>query len=164
MCHSGRLTRCMSWKPPGLVHHMPTAIYLATTVLLNTQHTLQAMLQTPSTDFRSSQQTCDAGTAEQQMQQHYACSTTVDHVDNSDCREEVLGSSDISVSPAAAPVHTSGYQGHPVGHGHHWLHSCQAFPARRSRPVPLPHVPVQSTEHRQCHLGLCQVRLQPWQV
>ena len=155
MCHSGRLTRCIFGKPSGPVHHMLTAIYLATTLLLNTKHSLQAMLQTPSSDPRSSQHTCDAGTAEQQLQQQYVCSTTFDRLEHSDCRKEVFGSGNISVSPAAAPLHTSGYQGHPVGHGHYWLHSCQALPARRSRPVPLPHVPVQSTEHCQCHLGLC---------
>ena len=142
------------WKPAVSYHHISTARHSATTLLLDAKHALQAVLQTPSSNPRSSQQTCDAGTADATVVcvQHNSLQRRI-----SECRKKVLGSGDISVSPAAAPLHASGYQGHPVGHGHHWLHSCQAFPARRGRPVPLPHVPIQSTEHRQCHLGLCQV-------
>lgn len=80
------------------------------------------------------------------------------------CRSQVPDSRHHGLTPAAAFIHSSGCQGHTVGHGYHELHACQAFPAGSRRSLFVPHCSVQSSEHCQCNMGFCQVQLQPWQV
>ena len=71
MCHFGCLTRyIIFWKLCWCITFL-VSYNTTTTLVLNTKHTLQAVLQTPSLAPGQPANVCDAGIAEQQMQQEY---------------------------------------------------------------------------------------------